>query len=144
MLIIQSTRQSIFDRIYTIFAQFFWYIAITLFFALFTNSFPSNITFGFYTILAITVIITIWLVIFNTGESKIIEHGLELNDQGITYIDYGNKLTIKWTDFVGFHIKKRLPRSVTIKSSDSKDIEFSYYMFSYAQRKKVFEYLAAK
>ena len=144
MLIIQSRYQGIFNRIYLMFAHFFWYIAIGGVLALFTEKYPDDITTSLYTLVAVIVAFSIWLAIFNTGRSKIIEHGLELTEQGVTYINYGDKLTIKWTSFVGFTIKNRFPRLVLLKSADSEHIEFSYYMFSSTQRREMFQYLANK
>jgi len=90
------------------------------------------------------MVFSIWLLVFNSGKSKVIEHGLELNEQGITYISYGDKITIEWSNFVGFNVINKFPRFISLKSSDSKNIEFSYYMFSSAQRRELFGYLEAK
>ena len=73
-----------------------------------------------------------------------IEYGLELNEQGITFIDFGYRVTLEWKNFEGFKIVNRLPRLIVLKSSKSNDIEFSYYLFSSAQRKKLFDYLESK
>jgi hypothetical protein len=126
------------------FAQLFWYIAIGLLLAVFTDFLPDNMLIDFYTVVAITVVFSVWLMIFNSGKTKIIEHGLELTEEGITYINYGDMLTIKWSSFVGFNIKNRFPRLILLKSSDNRNIEFSYYVFSSAQRRELFGYLRDK
>lgn len=144
MLIIQSRRQGIFNRMYTIFAQYIWYIAIGLLIAIFTEIYPKNILSNLITVLSLIIVFSAWLAIFNSGESKIIEHGLAIDDQGITYISYGDKVTIEWSNFIGFNVKNSFPRLVSLKSSTSKNIEFSYYMFSSTQRRELFGCLAEK
>ena len=144
MLIIQSRSQGMFDRVYTMFTQFIWYIVIGIFVAIFTDIYPKDILFNLSILVIITMAVSIWLLVFNSGKSKVIEHGLDLNEQGITYISYGDKVTINWSDFVGFNVINRFPRFISLKSSGSQKIKFSYYMFSSAQRRELFGYLEAK
>jgi hypothetical protein len=144
MLIIQSRSQSIFDRIYTTFTQFFWYVAIGILVAIFTDNYPKDILFNLSVLGSIILFVSIWLLVFNSGKGKVIEHGLELNGQGITYISYGDKVTIDWSSFNGFSVINMFPRLISLKSSTSKNIEFSYYMFSSTQRRELFGYLEAR
>ncbi len=144
MLIIQSRGQGIFNRVYTMLTQFIWYIVIGLFVAVFTDIYPKDILFNLSVLLTLTMVFSFWLLIFNSGKSKVIEHGLELNEQGITYIIYGDKLTIEWSNFVGFNVINKFPRFISLESSSGKNIEFSYYTFSSAQRRELFYYLEAK
>jgi hypothetical protein len=144
MLIIQSRGQGIFNRVYTMLTQFIWYIVIGLFVAVFTDIYPKDILFNLSVLLTLTMVFSFWLLIFNSGKSKVIEHGLELNEQGITYITYGDKLTIEWSNFVGFNVINKFPRFISLESSSAKNIEFSYYTFSSAQRRELFYYLEAK
>ena len=144
MLIIQSRGQGIFNRVYTMLTQFIWYIVIGLFVAVFTDIYPKDILFNLSVLLTLTMVFSFWLLIFNSGKSKVIEHGLELNEQGITYITYGDKLTIEWSNFVGFNVINKFPRFISLESSSAKNIEFSYYTFSSAQRRELFCYLEAK
>lgn len=144
MLIIQSRGQGIFNRVYTLSAQFFWYIAIGVLLAIYTDNYPKDILFSFSILLTFVVLFSIWLFVFNSGKSKVIEHGIELNENGVTYIDYGERLAIEWSHFTGYSVIDRFPRSILLKSTVSKDIKFSYYMFSSAQRRELFGYLDAK
>jgi hypothetical protein len=144
MLIIQSRGQGIFNRVYTMFAQFIWYIIIGLFFAVYTDIYPKDILFNLSVLLTLTIVFSVWLLIFNSGKSKVIEYGLELNEQGITYISYGDKLTIEWSNFVGFNVINKFPRFISLESSNGKNIEFGYYTFSSAQRREFFGYLETK
>jgi hypothetical protein len=124
--------------------QFFWYIAIGLIFAAFTGVYPKDMVLVFTILMIFIVLFTIWLFVFNSGRSKIIEYGLELNEQGVTFIAYGDRVTVEWVNFEGVKIVNRLPRLIVLKSSNSIDIKFSYYLFSSAQRKKLFDYLDSK
>ena len=86
--------------------------------------------------------ISIWLFVFNRDEGAVIEYGLEMTDEGISYIKYGSKIQIKWLDFDEFQIKNSWPRMILLKSKGSEVIEFSYYTFSSEQRRKLFQTLA--
>lgn len=86
--------------------------------------------------------ISIWLFVFNRGDGAVIEYGLELTDEGISYIRYGSKTKIKWGDFDEFQIKNCWPRMILLKSKGCEVIEFSYYTFSSEQRRKLFKTLA--
>jgi hypothetical protein len=141
MLIIQSRGQGIFNRVYTVLTQFIWYIVIGLFVAVFTDNYPKDILFNLSVVLTLLLFFSIWLLVFNSGKTKVIEHGLELNEHGITYINYGDRVTVSWSDFVGFNVINRLHRFILLKSSGSENIEFSFYMFSSAQRRELFDYL---
>jgi len=48
--------------------------------------------------------ISIWLFAFNRGDNVVTEYGLEITDEGISYIRYGSKTDIKWGDFESFNI----------------------------------------
>jgi hypothetical protein len=86
--------------------------------------------------------ISIWLFVFNRGDGALIEYGLELTNEGISYTRYGSKTQIKWRDFDEFQIKNSWPRVILLKSKGSEVIEFSYYTFSSKQRRKLFQTLA--
>ena len=144
MIIIQSRFQNIFNRVYTASYQLLSYLLVAVVLATFTSQSLESLVFYFYTTLALVALISVWLVIFNTGEGKVVEYGLELNDDSISYIQYGEKTTIKWPDFEGFIVKSRFPRTILLKGSDGKRIEFGYYTFSPEQRNLLFECLAEK
>jgi len=59
MLIIQSRGQGIFDGFYTLFTQFIWYIALVLFIAIFTESYPkdllNNFTVPFFLVMVFSI-----------------------------------------------------------------------------------------
>ncbi|MGJ8694664.1 MAG: hypothetical protein ACSHW0_19575 [Thalassotalea sp.] len=140
----QSRSQNLFYRLYNSASQVFAIIFTTAIIAFFTDVQLSNLSFSLYSIVAISIIFTLWLIVFNTGKSKVIEHGIELNEQGISYIHYGNKQTVLWGNFQGFCLKGKFPRLVLLSNSIGKDIEFNYYAFSSSQRQEIFTYLSAK
>ena len=144
MLIIQTRAQGFFNRLYTMCIQYFWYVVLGLIFAIFTGVYPKDMILFFLIMIIFILLFTIWLFVFNSGRSKVIEYGLELNDQGIAFIAFGDRETVEWKNFEGFQIVNRLPRLIVLKSSQSNDIKFSYYLFSSAQRKKLFDYLESK
>jgi hypothetical protein len=94
--------------------------------------------------IAILTLVTLWLVAFNSGQSKVIEYGVESTDEGVSFILYCAKQTILWADFAGFTIKNKLPRSIILKNTSSQNIEFSYHTFSSEQRRELFRVLSTK
>jgi len=141
---IQSRSQNIFYRLYSSAIQIFSMLFTAAIIAFFTEIQISDLSFSLYLIIGVSIIFTIWLIIFNSGKSKVIEHGIEINQQGISYLHYGGKQTVLWENFNGFRLKGKFPRLVLLLSSAGNNIEFNYYAFSSIQRKEMFKYLSAK
>lgn len=141
---IQSRSQNLFYRLYNCTSQIIVIVITAVIISFFTDVQISDLSFTFYSIVTVSVIFTIWLIIFNTGNTKVIEHGVEFNEQGVSYIHYGNKQTILWSNFQGFCLKGKFPRLVLLSNSIGKNIEFNYYAFSSSQRQEIFTYLSAK
>ena len=141
---IQSRAQSVFHRLYQCVTQLFWVVVPVLLIVTFTGESVDTLDFTIYSIFGIAVLFTLWLLIFNSGKSKVIEHGLELNETGVSYINYGSKYFIAWDNFSGFKIKNWFPRMIVLQSSNSKEIEFCYYAFSSDQRREIFDSLRSK
>ncbi|GHE83562.1 hypothetical protein [Thalassotalea profundi] len=146
MVLIQSRYQNIFNRFYLGSINYFWALLPLIILPLFFDKHSNNLGIELYVISFIVplVAITLWLVVFNSGQSKIIEYGLEANENGISFIKYGSKQTINWSDFAGFVIINRLPRLIILKGANDQNIEFSYYTFSSEQRKELFQVLSTK
>ncbi|WDE09981.1 hypothetical protein [Thalassomonas haliotis] len=144
MLLIQSRGQNIFNRFYLLFTQFFWMFVGGGIVALIEQQSIEHITYLLYPAIILFTLYSLWLIIFNSGKSKIIEYGLALDEQGISYIKYGGKQKIAWSDFTGFESKQSFPRMILLKSADEQNIAFSYYTFSSSQRRALFDYLSAK
>ena len=146
MVLIQSQFQNIFNRLYVGSISYLWMIIPLIVVPLFVKEYSNSIDIGTYLLSGIVIlaVITLWLVVFNSGKSKVIEYGVELNDEGVSFIKYGSTQTILWTDFAGFTIKNKLPRSIILKNTNSQNIEFSYYTFSSEQRRELFRVLSTK
>jgi len=93
------------------------------------------------------VLLTVWLAVFNTGKEKLIEHGVDISDYGISYINYGEKETMSWQNYHGFEISSAflgLFRTVILKGRDQQRITFNYYAFSSLQRREIIVTLRMK
>ncbi len=93
------------------------------------------------------VLLTVWLAVFNTGKEKLIEHGVDISDYGISYINYGEKETMSWQNYHGFEISSAflgLFRTVILKGRDQQRITFNYYAFSSLQRREIIKTLRMK
>ncbi|MEQ3514353.1 hypothetical protein ABMY35_13600 [Pseudoalteromonas sp. BZB3] len=145
IILIQSRYQNIFNRIYLGVHTYLWVILPMLVLPVIWereinwDSIQLTLLFGFIIISSISI----WLFVFNRGDGAVIEYGLEMTDEGISYIRYGSKTQIKWCDFNGFQIINKWPRMILLKGKGGKMIEFSYYTFSGEQRLKLFQTLAS-
>lgn len=100
-----------------------------------------------YVYVGIPALFILWLAVFNSGDNKVIEHGVEVTEQGVSYINYGEKETINWQDYRGYELASTfggLFRSIIIKGQDKHDIIFNYYAFSALQRREIIETLRLK
>ena len=93
------------------------------------------------------VLLTVWLAVFNTGKEKLIEHGVDISDYGISYINYGEKETMSWQNYHGFEVLSTflgLFRTIILKGRDQQRITFNYYAFSSLQRREIIVTLRMK
>ena len=141
---IQSQFQSIFNRFYLGLINFFWVILPLLLLPILTDKPLGDLSFYVYGLFIGIAVITLWLMVFNSGKSKLVGHGLEFDQNGIIYTNYGSNKTINWGDFDGFSVKNNFPRLVILLSTNKENIQFSYYTFSSDQRREIFDYLGAK
>lgn len=97
--------------------------------------------------IGIPALLIIWLAVFNTGKGKLIEHGIEVSDCAMSYINYGEKETMSWQDYHGFGVSSTflgLFRTVILKGRDQQRITFNYYAFSSIQRREIIDTLRMK
>ncbi|MBU2972084.1 hypothetical protein KO527_22355 [Pseudoalteromonas sp. C2R02] len=137
----QSRAQYIFNKVYTEFIG----IIIALI-AINAVSFYNHESFSFefiYYAIFVTVIISTWLAIFNSGKGKIVENGITIDESSINYIRFYKKETIKLAEYNGYSISGRLLRQIKIKNKSGASIVFDYYTFSPKQRKMLFSCLAS-
>jgi hypothetical protein len=144
IILTQSRFQNVFNRIYLGMHSYFWVVLPMLILPVLWeqevnwDSVQLILLFGFIAI----SFVSIWLFVFNRGDSAVIEYGIEMDDEGITYIKYGSKTQIKWCDFDELQIKNKWPRMILLKSKEGEKIEFCYYTFSSEQRRKLLQTLA--
>ncbi|WP_435277112.1 hypothetical protein ACMAZF_09495 [Psychrobium sp. nBUS_13] len=97
--------------------------------------------------IGIPALLVIWLVVFNTSKGKVIEHGIEVSDCAISYINYGEKEMMSWQNYHGFEVLSTflgLFRTVILKGRDQQRITFNYYAFSSIQRREIIDTLRMK
>jgi len=94
--------------------------------------------------LSIPIVFTLWLIIFNSGASKITEFGFSLDEEGLTFIKYGKKERITWENYQGYKLTRSFPKHVEIRNGQGSNISFSFYTFSFEQRNILFEALNNK
>lgn len=97
--------------------------------------------------IGIPALLVIWLVVFNTSKGKVVEHGIEVSDCAMSYINYGEKETMSWQNYHGFEISSTflgLFRTVILKGRDQQRITFNYYAFSSLQRREIIVTLRMK
>ncbi|PKG75812.1 hypothetical protein CXF86_05080, partial [Shewanella sp. GutCb] len=135
----QSRGQYIFNRIYTESISIVIIIFTISVIGLFSQDEP-NFDFVYFAI-GVPVVFALWLSIFNSGESKIVENGITIDKESFIYIRFNEKDIIKWSQYDGYKITGGWLRDVIIKRKGGSDIVFSYYTFSSEQRTKIFKRL---
>lgn len=113
-------------------------------FVLSRRYFPYKIFF-IIALVVIFLVTTLWLLIFNSDKSRVIEYGLIFDDKGVCYVEYGSKKTLEWHQCEGVVVTsaRDYPRVITIKSKNKDDIAFGYYVFSRKQREAIFRHISA-
>ncbi|MBE0365863.1 hypothetical protein PULV_b0551 [Pseudoalteromonas ulvae UL12] len=116
-------------------------------------TFLMNVLFGYtvqtsmfiYLPILAMVVISLWLIVFNSGSAKVIERGLILSDKGKCFIKFGQEQHILWQHFAGFELQG-WPKTVVISSTKlgQEAITFSNNTFSPEQRRVIFEQLRFK
>lgn len=94
-------------------------------------------------LLIVAVLVSVWLMLFNSGKSKIVEYSLELNSDGIHLTEFGKTKSVLWNDYAGYSVGG-LPKTVSIKTPLNGELEFGYFVFSQGQRNRIFEALKFK
>ncbi|MCL1059425.1 hypothetical protein L2729_15745 [Shewanella gelidimarina] len=140
MKIEQSRSQYIFNLIYTQSINLAVGIFVISAISMFSQDEPSFDVI--YVVAGAPAIFALWLSVFNSGESKIVENGIIINQEGFTYVRFNERNTIKWSQYDGYTITGSWLRIISIKRKAGSNIAFSYYTFSSNQRRKVFDYLS--
>lgn len=142
MKIVQSRWQSIFNRLYTESIKLFIGLIVLLIYSVLETDELAISTLLF--LFSVSILVLIWLTIFNSGPEKVVEHGIEINDKEITYINFHKIQSIVWDNYSGFEVTGGWLRQIIIKSKSGSPIMFDYYTFSAAQRRQLFTVLERK
>ncbi|MBE0367816.1 hypothetical protein [Pseudoalteromonas aurantia] len=94
-------------------------------------------------LLAAALLVSMWLLIFNTGESKIDAYSIELNKSGIFLTKFGESKSLLWRDYTGFSIGG-IPKNITVKNNQGIEFLIGYYMFNSDQSAQIIAVLKAR
>lgn len=136
--------QSIFHR-----SRKAFFSAVTLFVSVAVFSYfgyvPTDGVIKFYLVglVAIPVLFTLWLALFNSGESKIDEHSIEFSCDGINYSHMSSMETILWPNYNNFRISGIFNKKLTIYGKGNK-ISFDINLFNAKQQKGIIATLSKK
>ncbi|MBO1272043.1 MULTISPECIES: hypothetical protein [unclassified Shewanella] len=91
-------------------------------------------------------VITLWLMLFNRGDGKLIEFGVRLDNAGICIIRYGEPQFIAWSELQAYRLEPGLcwPRKFQLKLRDDSVVEFGYLCLSKRQRQQLCHELSCR
>jgi len=141
----QSRMQGLINRFIKIFGVFIFIVLIPYLFAyFFKEKRPVFDEVELLILISIPTLITIWLVIFNSGKSKVSECEIELSDSGITFNSYGEIKKILWSELLSLKFGYGFTILVIIRGKDDSKIVFDYFAFSKKQRQQIFKMIREK
>jgi len=145
MVFEQSRAQNIINKMYLWGGRYLIFAIPAVVVGLFYQDDISHIKYFFIALVVIFLVTTLWLLIFNSDKSRVIEYGLIFDDKGVCYVEYGSKKTLEWHQCEGVVVTsaRDYPRVITIKSKNKDDIAFGYYVFSRKQREAIFRHISA-
>ncbi|KZN47829.1 hypothetical protein [Pseudoalteromonas luteoviolacea] len=79
----------------------------------------------------------IWLAVFNTGKSRVVEHGVKLSEDSFELIRLGESSLLSRSEIIEFKVPFGLLRkqlSITDKSQNT--IRFGYYALTLGKNEK--------
>ena len=95
----------------------------------------------FIVFLALNILIPLWLLLFNTGKSKIDSFSITIDDQNILVSTYEEVQKIDTASYCGYKVTSQYPKKIQLLEANGEHIEFSYYALNKEQRKRLFDYL---
>jgi hypothetical protein len=96
-----------------------------------------------YVVVIPPVLMTAWLLIFNTGKVAVPEHVLRLDHAGIRHVRPGESELVEWNDYLDYRVRGWPWRRVALRSRTGNPITFDYLTFSREQRDALFRFLDA-
>ncbi|WP_231757866.1 hypothetical protein [Microbulbifer elongatus] len=91
-------------------------------------------TFGFF---VFQMAIFTWLVLFNTGGDKVVEHSLEITQDKVRYTDFGDVTDLDRSDIKSVNLKIFPSINFVILGLSGRKIEFPYFTFNSEQRRSI-------
>ncbi|MCT8868744.1 hypothetical protein [Shewanella xiamenensis] len=95
----------------------------------------------FIVFLAVNILIPLWLLLFNTGKSKIDSFSITIDDQNILVSTYDEVQKIDKASYCGYKVTSHYPKQIQLLEANGEHIEFSYYALNKEQRNRLFDYL---
>mgnify|MGYP006167581633 FL=1 len=95
----------------------------------------------FIVFLAVNILIPLWLLLFNTGNSKVDSFSITIDDQNILVSTYGEVQKIDKASYCGYKVTSQYPKQIQLLEANGEHIEFSYYALNKEQRNSLFDYL---
>ena len=95
----------------------------------------------FIVFLAVNILIPLWLLLFNTGNSKVDSFSITIDDQNILVSTYGEVQKIDKASYCGYKVTSQYPKQIQLLEANGEHIEFSYYALNKEQRNRLFDYL---
>ena len=95
----------------------------------------------FIVFLAVNILIPLWLLLFNTGNSKVDSFSITIDDQNILVSTYGEVQKIDKASYCGYKVTSQYPKQIQLLEANGEHIEISYYALNKEQRNRLFDYL---
>lgn len=95
----------------------------------------------FIVFLAVNILIPLWLLLFNTGKSKVDSFSITIDDQNILVSTYGEVQKIDKASYYGYKVTSQYPKQIQLLEANGEHIVFSYYALNKEQRNSLFDYL---
>ncbi|MEL4293482.1 hypothetical protein [Shewanella xiamenensis] len=95
----------------------------------------------FIVFLAVNILIPLWLLLFNTGKSKVDSFSITIDDQNILVSTYGEVQKIDKASYCGYKVTSQYPKQIQLLEANGEHIVFSYYALNKEQRNRLFDYL---
>ncbi|MFG0455750.1 hypothetical protein [Shewanella mangrovisoli] len=95
----------------------------------------------FIVFLAVNILIPVWLLLFNTGNSKIDSFSITIDDQKILVSTYEEVQKMNRASYCGYNVTSQYPKKIQLLEANGEHIEFSYYALNKEQRNRLFDYL---
>ncbi|MDK1288448.1 hypothetical protein [Pseudoalteromonas umbrosa] len=145
-LIIQSRLQNVIDRAYKVacFSLLQFAIASLCILAFDVRVNQDQIHVALVFIAFIVTVPPIWLAIFNTGKSRMVEHGVKLSEDSFELIRLGESSLLSRSEIIEFKVAYGLlGKQLSITDKSQNTIRFGYYVFNARQKRQIIAYLQA-